>query len=333
MAAILRGPSTRAENRHPGDSVPSLNSEQIRQWRSRYNARVTELRRVHEDLMILRVRLDEGRLEHLPGQYTVLGLGNWEPRAAGAQQELLTAAQQRQMIKRAYSISCPMLDRHGCLLRTCDDDQLEFYVTIVRQAEHAPALTPRLFALSEGDRLFVGPYAHGRYTLEGIQPHENVVFCATGTGEAPHNAMLAELLARGHDGRIASLTCARWQRDLAYLEVHRQLEAMFPKYRYFDLTTREPRNLDASRPDYVGKQYLQEWIASGRFEDSWNGRLDPDRTHVFLCGNPAMIGLAHQQQDQPADAPQGGMVAVLTGRGFTLDEPHRPGNIHVEKYW
>jgi ferredoxin--NADP+ reductase len=299
-----------------------------------YNAQVTEFRLVHDDLAILRVRPDWGRLEFIPGQYTVLALGYWEPRVAGVQAEALEPGQFKQLAKRAYSIGASMLDSSGRIAPPQHGDELEFYVALVRQAEkHAPALTPRLFALSAGDRLYLGPHAHGHYTLEGVRPEDDLVFAATGTGEAPHNAMLAELLARGHRGRIVSITCVRYERDLAYLATHRRLEQMFSDYHYVALTTREPCNVDPTRPDYVGKCYLQDYFASGRLEESCALTLDPARTHVFLCGNPTMIGApqhAHALRFYPRPT---GMVEILEARGFRLDEPHHAGNIHLEKYW
>ena len=48
----------------------------------------------------------------------------------------------------------------------------------------------------------VEPRATGHYTLAGIPAEANVAFFATGTGEAPHNAMIAELLAAGWPGEI-----------------------------------------------------------------------------------------------------------------------------------
>ena len=222
----------------------------------------------------------------------------------------------------------------GRLAAPCDQELVEFYVALVRWAEkHPPALTPRLFALNVGDRLFLGPRGHGSYTLSNVRPGDNVVFAATGTGEAPHNAMLAELLSRGHRGQIVCATCVRYQHDLAYLAEHRKLESMFSNYRYVSLTTREPQNLDPSRSDFIGKQYLQEFFSSGKLEHTCGLALDPSRTHVFLCGNPTMIGApqhAHALRFYPRPT---GMVEILEGRGFTLDEPHQPGNIHLEKYW
>ena len=57
-----------------------------------------------------------------------------------------------------------------------------------------PALTPRLFALKEGDRIQLGERITGHYTLDLVKEGDAVVFLATGTGEAPHNYMLWELL-------------------------------------------------------------------------------------------------------------------------------------------
>ncbi|HXY37967.1 MAG TPA: ferredoxin--NADP reductase, partial [Planctomycetaceae bacterium] len=260
--------------------------------RAHYNARVVQIRRVHDELMVLRAAPDPPHPVVRPGQYTVLGLGVWEPRVDGVPSSRLGEGARPGLIRRAYSLSCPMLDDRGKLATVGDLPFLEFYLNrIYKPRDEPPMLTPRLFRLSEGDRLYVGRHATGHYTLEAIHGGENVIFMATGTGEAPHNAMVAELLRRRHKGRIAVITCARFRRDLAYLEVHRALERCFPGYRYIALTTREPENLVASDPGYIGKKYLQDWIACPDVADQIGFALEPVHTHAFLCGAPAMIGL------------------------------------------
>ena len=295
-----------------------------------YNASVVAVRDVNAGLRILEILPDWGRLAFQAGQYTVLGLGAWEP-CVGERDA--TAAGNRQMVLRAYSISSGMLDASGRLSPPSESPQLEFYVTL------APAgvpnrlrLTPRLFQLRAGDRLHVSPHAHGRYTLAGVASDEQIVFVATGTGEAPHNAMLAELLASVSRQPIVSVACVRYRSDLAYLPVHRELERRFANYRYLALTTREPENLDPLSPGYVGKRHLQDYFASGEFERAAGIRLDAARTHVYLCGNPAMVGLPVRGVDTAGPA-QKGMVDVLQRRGFVLDSPDRPGNLHCERYW
>jgi ferredoxin--NADP+ reductase len=302
---------------------------------SRYNATVVSVFRVHDDLMILQVAPDEGPLAYQAGQYTTLGLGYWEPRLARTQVEELTDKQRHSLALRAYSISCSIVDEGGDLIRPGNDFIVEFYVSLVRHAlADAPALTPRLFLLEEGDRLYMGPHAHGHYTLAGVKNDEDVFFAATGTGEAPHNAMIAELLSRGHRGRIAGVVCVRFRKDLAYLAAHRELEKRFSNYRYIPLTTREPENLDPVHQHYVGKLHIQGLVKSADFQERTQIALSPERTHVFLCGNPDMIGVPHHSHDPARRFPvAGGMVELLERHGFTIDSPHQPGNIHFEKYW
>lgn len=305
--------------------------EQLR--KELYNAKVVGLTCANDDLILLRVRHDDGQLDFLPGQYTVLGLGDWEPQLEGTRTADPVDPHKPGLIKRAYSISCELLNSTGQLVRSTDEEELEFYIALVRLGDPPPALTPRLFHLGIGDRLYVSPKFHGHYLIPDLDPDTNLVFAATGTGEAPHNAMLAELLSRSHGGRLVTVTCVRYRQDLAYLEKHRELERRYANYRYLTLTTREPENLDANHPDYVGKRYLQEYFESGAFEQDSGLSLDPANTHVFLCGSPEMIGVPVRTEALTREYPTPkGMIEILEARGFETDHPHRPGNIHFEKY-
>ncbi len=300
--------------------------------RKRYNARVVGLHKPHPDLMTLRVQPDAPLAAHKPGQYTSLGLGYWEPRHPGCQEETLAPADEGRLIRRAYSISCSVLDERGRLLDRDGVQWLEFYVVLVRDSDKAspPALTPRLFMLREGDRLFLGEKITGHYTLDPVQPGDAVVFLATGTGEAPHNYMLWDLLRRGHSGRILSACCVRYRRDLAYLATHDELMRRHPTYTYLSLATREA--------DTVGhKVYIQDLITSGQLEERLGQPLDPARTHVYLCGNPKMIGVPVKDRDtgrRTYPVPQG-VVEILEKRGFQVDQPQlkMKGTIHFEEYW
>src|SRR6266496_818793 len=125
--------------------------------RKHYNATVVWLRKPNPDLMIVRIRPDFPRPEHQPGQYTSLGMGFWEPRMPGCQDETLHPDDETRLVRRAYSISCSILDEEGKLLDVAKTDWLEFYIVLVRDSGRAqpPGLTPRLFLLREGDRLFL----------------------------------------------------------------------------------------------------------------------------------------------------------------------------------
>ncbi len=299
--------------------------------RKKYNATVVRLIKVHSDLMILRVRPDHTRPAHKPGQYSLLGLGFWEPRVPGCQDEHLAESDGERMARRAYSISCPLLDQRGELLDVDRTDWLEFYVVLVRETEKAegPALTPRLFMLREGDRLFLGEKITGAYTLDPVGPEDDVLFLSTGTGEAPHNYMLWELLRRGHRGRVLSACCVRLRQDLGYLATHEELMRRYPRYAYLPLTTREPGQ--------GSKRYIQDLIAGGDLEGRLGRPLDPAAAHVFLCGNPKMIGVPDKDREtgQKVYPKPAGVIELLEARGFRPDQPNikLKGNIHFEEYW
>jgi ferredoxin--NADP+ reductase len=302
--------------------------------RRRYNATVVGLRKANPDLMVLRVRPDFPKPPHRPGQYSTLGLGMWEPRLPGCQEERLKPGDGAKIVRRAYSLSCSVVDDAGRLLDLDAVDWLEYYIVLVRETsdpDRAPGLTPRLFMLREGDRLQVGERITGHFTLEGVRPADTVVFLSTGTGEAPHNYMLWELLKGGHRGRILAVCCVRYRQDLGYLAVHERLVRDWPNYSYLPLTTREAVGGG-------GKVYIQDLLTSGQLEQQLGVRLDPETTHVYLCGNPAMIGVPVKDPATGAvayPAPTGVIEIMETRFGFRRDVPAQKfrGNVHFEEFW
>lgn len=305
----------------PGDR------EQIEALREEhYNGTITHFDRAHSDLWVIRVRPDHGDTSHLPGQYASLGLGYWEPRGDGALEPNLEDRWDR-LIRRSYSISSRILDEHEYIVDPSSDEELEFYIVLVPPSqERIPSLTPRLALKRPGDRIYVGPKVAGRYTLAPVtDPSCQVLFLATGTGEAPHNAMIVELLRKGHYGPIASVVTVRHRSDLGYLDLHRALEERSSNYHYLSLMTREP--------GVAEKRYVQDVIRDDLLAEKFAIELDPARTHVYLCGNPAMIGLPTWENNVATFPQPQGVVELLTERGFTLDRRTERGNVHYEEYW
>lgn len=285
-----------------------------------YNATVTHFEPTHSDLWVLRVKPDHGGSSFVPGQYASLGLGYWEERIDGVLEHDIEKRWGK-LVRRSYSISSRIFDPHGYLADEGGLDELEFYIVLVpATGSTVPGLTPRLALKKPGDRIYLGPKVAGRYTLAPVtDPASTVLFLATGTGEAPHNAMVVELLRKGHYGPIVSVVSVRERADLGYREKHESLAERYVNYRYLPLPTREPD---------VPKRYIQDLLRDGDLQDQGIS-LDPDDTHVFLCGNPAMIGLP---EDGEFPHPTG-VVEILSERGFRLDRRKEAGNIHVEEYW
>lgn len=319
-AASIPAPEPSAWSRH---GVPGVIDE-LRQ--EHYNATITHFEPTHSDLWVLRVKPDHGSVSHLPGQYASLGLGYWEDRVDDAMESNIDERWDK-LVRRSYSISHRIFDEHGYLADEGGAGELEFYIVLVPPTpDNVPGLTPRLALKKPGDRIYLGPKVAGRYTLAPVtDPADTVIFLSTGTGEAPQNAMVTELLRKGHHGPIVSAVSVRQWADLGYLDKHRQLEQRYANYHYFPQPTREAD---------IPKRYLQDLIRDDVFAAEYGVELDPSRTHVFLCGNPSMIGLPEDgEHGEPIYPETVGVVQLLAERGFTLDHRKERGNVHYEEYW
>src|SRR5262249_43014239 len=109
-----------------------------------------------------------------------------------------------------------------------------------------------------------------------------------------------------------------------------ELMRRYPNYTYLSLTTREAETVSH-------KVYIQDLITSGQLEERLGLPLDPARTHVYLCGNPKMIGVPEKDRQTGSMVYQKppGVVEILEKRGFVVDQPaiKLKGNIHYEEYW
>ena len=265
------------------------------------NATVSQRIEISPGLAILRVVPDGWEFNDFkPGQFTVLGLPGKAPRCDVCDPDENGRDPDR-LIKRAYSIASSSVA----------SEFLEFYLALVRSG----ALTPRLFALSPGDRLWVSPKNRGLFTLDEVPEDKNVVLISTGTGLAPYMSMLRTRLACDSERRFAVLHGARHSWDLGYRSELMTLDRLCDNFTYA---------ATVSRPDEEGGLwrgpvgYVQDLWTSRWLEETAGFTPSPEHTRVFLCGNPSMI----------LD-----MVAVLERDGFKEHKKSKPGQIHTERYW
>jgi ferredoxin/flavodoxin---NADP+ reductase len=265
------------------------------------NAIVTQRIDFAPGLAVLRVAPDGWELPHFSaGQFSVLGLPASAPRSPDSDVEDPPSAPDA-FIRRAYSIASASHER----------EYLEFYVVQVRSGQ----LTPRLFALGVGDRIWLGPKTTGMFTLDQVPGDQNLVFVATGTGLAPYMSMIRTHLEANEPRRFAALHGARNSWDLGYRTELFQMQRLAKSFAYMP-TISEPQDEHVPWKGHVG--YVQGLWAKGEIERAWGFRPVPGNTHVFLCGNPLMI-----------DA----MKELLHAEGFRDHSKGSPGQIHLEEYW
>ena len=266
---------------------------------SLYNAVLSGREEVNAQLQILRVTSNGSLFDFKPGQFAVLGLFGKEPRVPEASYEE-PMPDPAKLIRRAYSISSASVERH----------YVEFYFTLITSGQ----LTPRLFALPYGGKLFLGPKASGLFTLDRIPAGKAVVLIATGTGLAPYISMLRTLLIGETNRRFVVLHGARYSWDLGYRGELESLARIRPNLTYIPSITRPGED-----PHFRGRAgRIQALVEAGVIEKHSGVPLDPTQVDVFLCGHPEMIS---------------SIKALLTPRGFTPDQGKQAGTIHVEEYW
>lgn len=244
------------------------------------------------ELMRIVVTPDEAPKPFSPGQYVAIGLPSTAKRFDGAPVEP-EPPKPDSWIKRAYSIASSPKEA----------GILEFYIAVLPTG----ALTARLVALNEGERLFCAAKITGTFTLDGVKDGSRLIFISTGTGLAPFISMLRNGVLETSAKSIALLHGVRYPSDLGYRE---EVEAFSNKYpgrlQYVPVVS---RGGDA----WAGiKGHVQQVFAQGV--------VTPDAVtdHIFMCGNPAMIEE---------------LEVSLTAKGFIVHSKKTPGNLHVEKYW
>jgi ferredoxin/flavodoxin---NADP+ reductase len=264
-----------------------------------YNATVIGREEINPQLLVLRVQSDAALFDFRPGQFAVLGLLGGEPRVPEATAEEAAPAPDK-IIRRAYSIASSSVERR----------YLEFYLALVTSGQ----LTPRLFALRPGSRLFLGPKASGVFTLDRVPPDKGIVLIATGTGLAPYISMLRTMLVNEARRRFVILHGARYGWDLGYRAELESLARLRPNFTYIPSITRPEQ--DPHFQGHTGR--IQALLETGVVEKESGVALEPSQIDIFLCGNPDMIQV---------------VKAMLEAKGFNADQPARPGSIHVEEYW
>lgn len=276
------------------------------------NAVVVEKQLFHDTLGIFRIAYEgEGpKKDFEPGQFANLALmPPPEVIAAQAKAEEEGDAPKRRrpgrvkLVRRAYSIASPPSEKRW----------LEFYIVAVDEG----ALTPRLFDLEVGDRLFMDNKIKGHFTLKDVPDGKNLVTVATGTGLAPFLSMYKQFKdTPGRFNKFVFIHGVRVEEDLGYREYLTQLAKDDPRVVYLPAVSRAPQGSDYD--GYRGR--VTTMFSDGTYEQATGNKLDPATDHVFLCGNPAMIDQLEKE--------------LVERDGFVVKSPRqKDGNLHFERYW
>ena len=192
------------------------------------------------------------------------------------------------------------------------DEFIEFFSVVIPQGE----FTSKVNHIQVGDSLLLNTTPFGYLTLARYQlPLRNDLWLlATGTGLAPFLSILKTIDVWQQYQRIILVYSARTSQELAYQAQISSIKSIYgdngAAFVFLPIVTREA--------DYAGeKARIPNLILSGKLTELVGQKLDKERSHVMLCGNPQMVEDTKE---------------ALKSIGLTMNR-RGEGNIAVENYW
>ena len=270
--------------------------------------KVIEVTRWAPTLLSFKVTRPDG-FKFTAGQFVRLGIHGKDLQyfAQNHETKLITSEIQGQPIDlegyvfRAYSVASSPYDEF-----------IEFFSVVIPEGE----FTSKVNHIQVGDSLLLNTTPFGYLTLARYQlPLPNDLWLlATGTGLAPFLSILKTIDVWQQYQRIILVYSARTSQELAYQAEIDAIKSIYgdngAAFVFLPIVTREA--------DYAGeKARIPNLILSGKLTELVGQKLDKERSHVMLCGNPQMVEDTKE---------------ALKSIGLTMNR-RGEGNIAVENYW
>nr|WP_313378726.1 ferredoxin--NADP reductase [Moraxella sp.] len=270
--------------------------------------KVIEVTRWAPTLLSFKVTRPDG-FKFTAGQFVRLGIHGKDLQyfAQNHETKLITSETQDKPIDldgyvfRAYSVASSPYDEF-----------IEFFSVVIPHGE----FTSKVNHIQVGDSLLLNTTPFGYLTLARYQlPLPNDLWLlATGTGLAPFLSILKTIEVWQQYQRIILVYSARTSQELAYQAEIDAIKSIYgdngAAFVFLPIVTREA--------DYAGeKARIPNLILSGKLTELVGQKLDKERSHVMLCGNPQMVEDTKE---------------ALKSIGLTMNR-RGEGNIAVENYW
>lgn len=270
--------------------------------------KVIEVTRWAPTLLSFKVTRPDG-FKFTAGQFVRLGIHGKDLQyfAQNHETKLITSETQDKPIDldgyvfRAYSVASSPYDEF-----------IEFFSVVIPHGE----FTSKVNHIQVGDSLLLNTTPFGYLTLARYQlPLPNDLWLlATGTGLAPFLSILKTIDVWQQYQRIILVYSARTSQELAYQAQISSIKSIYgdngAAFVFLPIVTREA--------DYAGeKARVPNLILSGKLTELVGQKLDKERSHVMLCGNPQMVEDTKE---------------ALKSIGLTMNR-RGEGNIAVENYW
>lgn len=214
-----------------------------------------------------------------------------------------------QYAKLALEINGERVQRAYSYVNAPDDKNLEFY--LVKSPEGK--LSSQLFALKPDDELLITKDAAGFFMLEEIPECQTLWMLATGTAIGPYLSILQQDQNLARFRNIVLVYAVRFAADLSYFPLMQQLKQRLQgKLQIQTVVSRE-----TVAGSLTGR--IPTFIQNGELENITDLQINPEISHVMLCGNPQMVRDTQQLLQQT--------------RQMRKHFRRKPGHISSELYW
>lgn len=280
--------------------------------------KVIEVTRWAPTLLSFKVTRPDG-FKFTAGQFVRLGIHGKDLQyfAQNHESKLITSKNQDHEAQ-GYETQGQPIDLDGYVFRAYSvasspyDEFIEFFSVVIPEGE----FTSKVNHIQVGDSLLLNTTPFGYLTLARYQlPLPNDLWLlATGTGLAPFLSILKTIEVWQQYQRIILVYSARTSQELAYQAEISSIKSIYgdngAAFVFLPIVTREA--------DYAGeKARIPNLILSGKLTQLVGQKLDKERSHVMLCGNPQMVEDTKE---------------ALKSIGLTMNR-RGEGNIAVENYW
>jgi ferredoxin--NADP+ reductase len=219
----------------------------------------------------------------------------------------LGPVQAGQFVRIGLEIDGEIVARPYSLVNPPQQPPLEIYFNIVPEGP----LSPRLFALENGEKVLVATNPAGFLTVSEVPETRHLWMMATSTGVGPFLSILGTDAVWQRFQRVILCYSVRTEQELAYSSAIAEIaETHADKFCFVPTITRE----DTA---YSIRARFPESIKNGELENAAEVTLSAEDSHVMMCGNSEMIKQ---------------VSSVLETRGMRRHRRREPGHFTSEKY-
>jgi ferredoxin--NADP+ reductase len=213
-----------------------------------------------------------------------------------------------QYTKLSLSINDEEIARPYSFVNSPNEEFLEFYSVSVPNGPLSSAMQ----VLKKGDYVNVGPYGNGFLILNEIPDIENIWMLATGTAIGPYLSILKTRDSWSKFKTVVLVHAVRYEKELTYQNTIEDIKKEYgDRFIYVSYVSRESTNSSL-------KGRIPQGIKDGSLEKKANVIINPNNTHVMICGNPEML------KDTSVE---------LKKIGLKKHRRNSPGHITTENYW